>query len=457
MLKTATFKNYLNKQTDASPLAVFRILFGLLMLWSLVRFAANGWIHSLYIEPQFFFSYYGFEWVKPLGVYTYGLFLVCGLSALFITFGYKYRFAVITFFLSFTYIELMDKTTYLNHYYFISVLSFLMIFLPANAYYSVDAWRNDKLNFSRVPAWCIDSIKLLLIIVYFYAGLAKLNSDWLFKAMPLQIWLPSNYSLPLFGDFFQQPWIHYVFSWAGALYDLSIPFLLIWKRTRVVAFVLVVIFHLLTRVLFPIGMFPYIMIASALIFFDPVVHHRILDGISRISGIKKEVFDRITIYRYPSPAVKSFSMVIVAILFALQLLIPFRHLLYPGELFWTEQGYRYSWRVMLMEKAGYANFKITDTKNGNRFNVDNSQFLTPFQEKQMSTQPDFILEYAHFLHDHYKQEGIENPHVYVESYVALNGRLSRQFIDPETNLAALSPSLKNKTWILPFDDSIKGL
>ncbi|MEX2455931.1 MAG: HTTM domain-containing protein, partial [Balneolaceae bacterium] len=129
-----SIRSYLNTSTHAAPLAVFRIFFGLLMVISMVRFAAKGWIETLYIEPDFFFSFYGFEWVQPLGEWTYLIFLICGFSALFVSLGFKYRISIIIFFLSFTYIELMDKTTYLNHYYFISILSFLMIFLPAHAY-----------------------------------------------------------------------------------------------------------------------------------------------------------------------------------------------------------------------------------------------------------------------------------------------------------------------------------
>ena len=140
----------------------------------------------------------------------------------------------------------MDKSTYLNHYYFISCLSFLMIWLPANRYFSLDTKYNPKLKLNQVPNWTVDAIKALLFIVYFYAGLAKLNSDWLVKAMPLKIWLPSKYDLPLLGNLMQQEWMHYAFSWSGALYDLAIPFLLLWRRTRFLAFILVVVFHVLT-------------------------------------------------------------------------------------------------------------------------------------------------------------------------------------------------------------------
>ena len=267
---------YLKKNTETAPLAVFRIFFGIMMLLSIIRFWSLGWIDKLYIQPKYFFSYYGFDFITPIGELTYLIFLLCALSAICITIGYRYRVAIIVFFVSFTYIELMDKTTYLNHYYFISIVSFLLIFLPANTYFSLDAKRK-KISFQKVPVWIIDALKLLLGIVYFYAGLAKLNSDWLVHAMPLKIWLPSKYDIPIIGGLVQQEWVHYAFSYAGAIYDLAIPFLLLYKRTRTGAFIAVIVFHVLTRVLFPIGMFPYIMIVSALIFLKQMFIIRFLD------------------------------------------------------------------------------------------------------------------------------------------------------------------------------------
>ncbi len=448
-------EKYFNTYTKAAPLAAFRIFFGLMMFISIVRFWSYGWIDKLYIQPKFFFSYYGFEWVTSLGQWTYLLFVICGLSALAVAVGFKYRIAIITFFLSFTYIELMDKTTYLNHYYFISILSFLLIFLPANAYFSWDARRNETVAYQYIPKWSIDVIKLLLVIVYFYAGLAKLNSDWLIEGMPLRIWLPSKYDIPLLGDLLHKEWVIYAFSWGGAIYDLTIPFLLLYRPTRVFAFVLVVIFHVLTRVLFPIGMFPYIMIVSATIFFDARLHEQMLSKLGQWFKISKSYFDnskKLVLNKTQKPI-----LLLLSVFFILQLSFPFRYLAYPGELFWTEQGYRFSWRVMLMEKAGYANFKIIDGDTKNQFYVDNTDFLSAFQEKQMATQPDFILEYAHFLRDHFQQQGYNHVEVYVESYVAMNGRRSQPYIDPKVNLAQEKESLKNKNWILPFNDEIKGL
>ena len=430
------------------------------MCYSIARFYLKGWVEELYIEPDFHFSYYGFEWIKPIGEFTYLIFAVCFISSLFVMIGLKYKTSIILFFLSFTYIELMDKTTYLNHYYFISILSFLLIFIPANATFSVDNIINQK-KFTNIPRWSVDALKLLITIVYLYAGVAKINSDWLIEAMPLKIWLQSKYDLPLIGgNLLQMEWVHYAMSWGGMLYDLSIPFLLMLNKTRIMAFILVVFFHVFTLILFPIGMFPHIMIFSSMVFFSSKFHEKILYQIRRVitkvgKKVKSKKIKMETSNLYVLQK-QNLTLFTVTSFFILQILLPFRYQLYPGELFWHEQGYRFSWRVMLIEKIGYTNFKVKNPNDGTSFMVDSSQYLTPFQLKQMSFQPDFILEFAHYLGEKYSTEN-NKVEVYADSFVALNGRPSKRFIDPDINLINEQESFKDKKWILPLEDEIKGI
>lgn len=445
---------YLQKTTSAAPLAVFRVAFGVMLFSSIVRFWSKGWIHELYVAPKYFFSFYGFEFITPPGEFTYVIFAVCGIAALLVALGWFYRPAIIAVFLSFTYIELIDKSTYLNHYYFISMICLLMIFLPAHVYFSVDAYRNKDSDNKTIPLWCLDSLKLFVCMIYVFAGLAKVNSDWLLHAQPLKIWLPARNDMPVIGFLFNYTETAYAFSWLGCMYDLSIPFLLMNRYTRIWAYVAVVVFHLLTALLFPIGMFPYIMIITALIFFPVAFHEKIIQRVSYWIRLPKKTTQPDTPYRYPE-AVSGMLVSGFAIFFMIQIALPLRHLLYPGELFWTEQGYRFSWRVMLMEKAGYAQFTVTD-KTGNKITVHNPDFLTPLQEKMMATQPDMILQYAHILRDHYAGQGYQDPEVYVDSYVTVNGRLGKALIDPNTNLAETEDSFLPKSWILPFNDKITG-
>ena len=453
---SSPLQRYLHSYTPAAPLATFRMAFGLLVLASVVRFGAKGWIAELYLKPKFFFPYYGFEWVRPLGPYTYGLFVLCGLCALLVALGYWYRTAAAGLFLSFTYIELMDKSTYLNHYYFVSLVALLLLVLPAGRYFSLDAHLNPARWRSEVPRWTVDALRLLMGIVYCYAGLAKLNSDWLVHAMPLRIWLPAKNDLPLIGPLLGQVWVAYAFSWFGALYDLTVPFFLLNRRTRPWAYVTVVVFHVLTAILFPIGMFPYVMMVAALIFFPAAWHERVLQRLRRLLQLAPPAPRSAAPLRY-GPARRRLLLMGLSVFFLVQLVLPFRYLLYPHELFWTEEGYRFSWRVMLMEKMGQVQFKVVEGETGRARLVNNDEHLSVLQEKMMSTQPDMLVQFAHYLHDYYAARGVHHPKVYADAYVSLNGRLGKSFIDPTVDLARVSDDLQPKPWILPFDDEISGL
>ena len=112
---------------------------------------------------------------------------------------------------------------------------------------------------------------------------------------------------------------------------------------------------------------------------------------------------------------------------------------------------------MLIEKRGDTRFKVKDSISGKFFYVRNENFLTPFQIKQMSFQPDFILEYAHYLGEHFKKKGMENVQIFTDSFVALNGRSSQRFINPNVDLLTKKESFLNKDWVLPLNDEIKGL
>jgi hypothetical protein len=413
-----------------------------MMFLGTARFVLNGWVETQYLASTFQFPYWGFEWVTvPNPFLLYCLYGLIGISALAIVFGFLYRFAAPIFFLSFTYSELMDKTYYLNHYYFVSLVAFLLIFVPANRYASLDL----KLGFAKktptVSYWNVGIFKWQIGLLYIFAGIAKIHPEWLLEAKPLIFWLPAQSSIPIVGSLLDQNWVAYFFCWFGMLYDLTIPFFLSIRKTRLIAYFSVVVFHISTSLLFQIGMFPYVMIVATLVFFPADFHQQIL----RFMGIENES----KIGNLPRVFIKPWVSYGLILFFGIQVLMPFRYLAYPGNLFWTEQGYRFSWRVMLMEKTGYVSFRILDDK-GNRDYVSPSEHLLPAQEKQMSTQPDMILQFAHFLSKEYEKKGWEKPRVYADAFVALNGRLSSRFIDPEVDLTKESDNLSAKNWILPF-------
>lgn len=437
--------NYINKKSKIETLVSFRIIFACMMLFSTIRFIGMGWINEFYVKPEFHFKYYGFSWVEALpeqGMYAVFFFML--LSCFGILFGCFYRISTIIFFITFTYVELIDQANYLNHYYFVSLMSFIMIFLPAHKSFSLDVKYNWVKEMKEIPNFYVLLPKFQLAIVYIFAGIAKLNYDWLLEAQPLKIWLPAHSHLPFIGSFLNYEIVAYIFSWFGAIYDLFIVFFLMNSKTRPYAYFFVIIFHVLTRILFPIGMFPYIMIMSTLIFFSEDFHVRVLNFLKALFNVKSQYQNEIKAPSYVN--IKLYALFIA--FFIIQIILPFRYLVYPGKLFWTEQGYRFSWRVMLMEKAGTAFFYVEDSKSKKRLQIDNKDFLTKNQEKMMSTQPDMILQFAHHIGEYYRSKGFEHPAVYVESYVNLNGAGSKLFIDSTINLMNVQDGFNHKTFIL---------
>jgi hypothetical protein len=294
----------------------------------------------------------------------------------------------------------------------------------------------------------------MLAIVYIYAGLAKINHTWLIEALPLRIWLPAADAIPVIGPLLAWSAAPYIFSWVGMIYDCAIVFFLLWQKSRPWAYAMVVVFHVLTGILFQIGVFPLVMIAATLIFFSEAWHIRLVARFRKMLG-KAPMPSEPAAHSTEGLQSSGFrplprAMVVVAALFfAFQVLFPWRYLAYPDNLFWSEEGYRFSWRVMLMEKAGTATFYVKDGISGREGVVVNSEFLNPHQEKQMAMQPDLILQYAHFLAGHYAAQGVQNPAVRAEVYVTLNANPSRLLIDPNRDLTKIRDGWQTKDWIMP--------
>jgi hypothetical protein len=452
-----SWSKFLFKKVPIYPLVTFRIVFGLLMIISTSRFMYLGWIEDHFVNTQFQFKYYGFEWLTLLPPFwMYFIHCVMLISALGLMLGFLYRLSVILLFLTFTYTELLDLTYYLNHYYFVSLVCLLLIFIPANKFLSIDCRIWPKIASKTTEAWHVNILKFQIFVVYFFAGIAKINEDWLIHALPMKIWLPANDAIPFLGSIFSHSWSPYLFSWIGMFYDTFIVFFLLFKPTRIYAYFLVILFHATVGLLFQIGVFPVVMIGVTLIFFSNEWHEKWILTISNVFpkssfGINQ---NHLRVRSFGKRNVKigvQVTTILVTGYILIQVLLPLRYLAYPGNLFWTEEGFRFSWRVMLMEKAGTATFYIKDLETGREGVVNNNEFLNAHQEKQMSFQPDMILQFAHFLGEHYKKTGKPLPEVRLEAWVTLNSRPSQLIIDPEKDLMKVHDSWEPKNWIIPID------
>jgi hypothetical protein len=328
-----------------------------------------------------------------------------------------------------------------------------MSVLPLHRAASVDAWRRPELAARTVPAWVLFALRAQVGLVYIFGGIAKLKSDWLFSAQPMKIWLSANTDFPVLGRLFDEPWMAYALSCAGAAFDLSIVPLLLWKRSRPFAYAAVFVFHLATARLFQLGMFPWIMMTSSLLFLSPDWPRRLLAKGRAL--VPPRVSER-------SPNEESrLSLGLVSLFIAIQALVPLRHLLYPGNVLWTEQGFRFSWNVMLMEKDASAEFRVTEPSSGRTWVVVPTEYLTRYQAKMMSSQPDMVLQFAHLVADDFRARGVRDPQVRADVFASLNGRPHARLVDPEVDLARQTDGLAAKRWILPMtgplDDDVTRL
>lgn len=436
-LTTLTSRLFLS--VDGAALAAFRIAFGLLMAWEAVRFFVYGSIGYLYAETPFNFTYYGFEWVKPLpGIGMYVIFAALGILALCIAAGLLYRVAAALFFVLFAYVFLLDQAQYLNHFYLITLLSFWLVFIPANRLFSLDARLGLAMRSSYVPAWTYFLLRVQIAIVYIYAGIAKLNVDWL-RAEPMRTWLAERTDFPVIGGLFTQEWVVHLASYGALLFDLGVVFLLLWRRTRWIGFAAALTFHLMNTQLFNIGVFPWLMIAATTLFFEP--------GWVRFGRSAPEVPTDLPL---PSRRVQRFVLVTLIVYLVVQLLIPLRHFFYPGEVNWTEAGHRFSWHMLLRTKRGETRFFVTDPASNATWEIDPRDYLTVDQIGSMSTRPDMIAQFARYAADFWESQGVAGAQVRVWSMLGLNGRAPQLLIDPTVDLAAQTRSPGLAPYVLPL-------
>lgn len=451
---------------DNSSIVLFRIAFGLIMLWELKNYLSYGWVASQYIDPSFLFPYAGFEWVRPWpGIGMYVHYYALAVLAVCIMVGFAYRISATLFWLGITYILLLDKAHFLNHMYLVTLISFLMIFVPANRDFSVDAMRRPSLRSSTAPAWALVLLAAQVAIVYVYGGFAKINGDWL-RGEPMRTWLANESDLPIVGRWVTDEWFVYLVSYAGLLLDLFIVPLLLWPRTRWLAVIALVLFHRFNAAMFSIGIFPVFATAAIVLFLPPELPRRIATAIrstftaqhrrtrrprrGHLDDTTPEAASPLPFMQRPFTQRATIALLVGYV--AIQLLVPLRHYLYPGNPAWTDQGDRFAWRMMLHSKVGDVTFEVTDPQSGTRWEVDPRTYLTNHQAGAILGQPDMLLQFSHFLADEWRKDGYDGVEVRAQSMISLNARDRYPIVDPTVDLAAENLSMWDADWITSLEE-----
>ncbi|PWL29271.1 HTTM domain-containing protein [uncultured Roseivirga sp.] len=447
---TRNWKKNLFQPIDNSFLVLFRILFGAIMFWEVTRYFRYGWIYRYWMEPYFNFSYAPFNFHPLPGDGMFVLWLVLGLLAICITIGLFYRISATLFFLLFTYTYLLEQARYLNHFYLVILISFLMIFLPAHRNFSIDMRIGKRIRTPLAPLWTLWLIRFIIAVPYFFGGVAKLNPDWL-QGYPLAIWL--NPDFPILGQYFEEQWMVLFISYAGLLLDLLIVPFLIWRKSRWPAFIFITLFHLMNSQLFSIGIFPWFMIGATTMFFPPSWPRKALQMIS--DKVKSLSSEELTLYSEPSSSRKKLVLWALGLFVAIQVFLPLRHWLIPGNVHWTEGGHRYSWHMKLRSKDGQTTFILENKENSERIFVDLDGYLKDWQIDDMNGMPYMIWEFAQFLKEEYALMGVDVA-VYAEALATLNDREPQYIIDPNVDLTSVSrPWFGWADWYEPLESPLR--
>ncbi len=470
-----------------SSVVAFRVFFGLLMAWEATRYLANGWALTSY-GPGFHFTYWPFDFVRPLP--GRGMELVFGVmfvAALGLAVGFFYRVSAVLLAGTTAYVFLIDQVNYLNHWYLIVLFSVLMIFIPAHRRWSMDAWRTGEDR--PIRRWALWLLRFQISVPYFFGGIAKLNGDWL-TGRPLTQWLEARSDTPLVGWVFEIDGAGVVLSWGAMLLDLLVPWLMLFTRSaRLPAFVLAVLFHLMNARLFSIGVFPPMMVASTTLLLPEDWPERMATvrrrGAMAVAGVamagfaywfaegrlpqalvfgfaaalfvselgRKEEVGGEAVSRPATVPMRGMAVSLLALWVAVQVLLPLRHLVIPGDPSWTEEGHRFAWHMKLRDKeVESVVFEVYSPEAQTTWWIAPREYLTARQARKMASHPDMLVQFARFLEEELSDRLPGDLQVMAHTEVSLNGREPRLLVDPDTDLTAVPrPWWGHAEWILPRD------
>ncbi|WP_294822121.1 HTTM domain-containing protein [uncultured Flavobacterium sp.] len=427
----------LNQQTDNSPLVAFRIMFGFILLWQAAKHIMYGWIENLLVQPKFTFSFIWIEWLQPLhgkGMYWY-YGAMCVLSVLIII-GYGYRLATGGFAILWAGAYLMQKTVYNNHHYLLILMCFLMLLMPANACASLDSRIKPSIKSHSMPAWCRYALLLQIGIVYFYAAVAKLYPGWMDGTFTGTLLNPLATG---YTPFFREKWFHIAFAWTGFLFDLFIVPLLLYRKTRTAALVAAIVFHTFNWATLNIGVFPLFSLTMLVFFYPPDTIRRLFFR-SRPPFVTEEE-------KLPAKSDRTIYYVLVPY-FIIQVFLPLRHHFIEGDVLYTEEGHRMSWRMMLKKKRGGTDFYVTNLATGKKTVFDKYSLLTKKQASALNGKPDMIWQMAQRIKKEYAKKGISVA-VHAGAWVSINNGPKQMLIDPGTDLATAEwDHFSHSKWIL---------
>ena len=498
-------KQYLYRPIEPASISYFRICYGILISWQAWIMIDESWAWTLFTQKSVYFKYWPFEFLTPMNpTFMVAIMVVMGICGILVASGVFYRLSSLLIFTIFTYIFLIEKARYENHLYLICLISFLMIFIPAGKHLTFPSIFSTRFsNTITIPNWPLFLLRTQIGVVYIFAGIAKLNMDWVSKAEPIKQWMIDYKGPYIIENLAVNSFIPWIMTYGAIIIDLFAVPLLCYKKTRVFTYLALVVFHLFNAHLFGIGIFPFLMILSTALFFDNQWVQRLTNDIKSFNYKKIsyviigagagyllgfllhikgehpiEIAGAIGIAIFvanidepfksqnrshftslnnspktSTPSTRSLKKTIVPYLIiiwiSIQLLIPMRHLIIPGNVNWTNEGHYFSWRMKLNNKEAEGTFTITDKINKLSWNLDPRLFLTELQYETMMTRPNLILQFTKYVEHNLNNNGYPDISIKSNINMSLNGNPTKPLIDRNMDLTKVSSKwLTHSEWIL---------
>lgn len=451
----------LNRPTDPANLAVFRFLFAFLMLLDIPQERGLSSLDRKYLDGLDVCRFPLLDALRPLPLdWMYLVYTIMFLGALGMMLGLCYRLSCVLFLLPYWYVFLLDKTSWNNHSYLYGLLAFQLTFMDANHYWSVDGLLNAQKKNVHVPLWNYTVLRGQIFIVYFIAGVKKLDADWVEGYSMEHLsrhWLFSPFKLVLSEELTSLLVVH----WCGLLLDLSAGFLLFFDASRSIGLFFVSYFHCMNSQLFSIGMFPYVMLASSPLFCSTEWPRKL---VARCPKWLQELLPTKDAPR-PSPCcvykrtrakagtkagLRHRLGAVFTLLYLLeQLFLPYSHFLTQGYNNWTNGLYGYSWDMMVHSRS-HQHVKITyrDGLTGELGYLNPGVFT---QSRRWKDHADMLKQYATCLSLLLPKYNVTEPQIYFDIWVSINDRFQQRLFDPRVDIvqAVWSP-FKRTPWVQPL-------
>ncbi len=454
---------YLLEQVDGSSLAAFRISFAVLMILGLIQFSRSI---PEYTHPFHFSFISGLPMLTPQGATI--LFAVMAFCAGNIGLGFFYRVSSLVFCLASSYLLLLDKAYYQNQLYLICLLSFLLFIVPGNKVCSLD--NNEGRAPHMVPRWSVLVFRTQIAIIYFFSGIAKLNSDWI-NGYPQLFWIMKHKQDPFLHALGQNLSMS-VITYGAITIDLLAAVLLLSRRTCWIGVSLIVFMHSVNYSSFLTGIFPWLIFAGLTLFGPPAWPRKLLQllDLGRLRKSKKSTGDSCSEAALTNTSVtdqkigllKSSNsrrgelclLTLVHVYILCQILVPLRQFMYPRNTSWGEFGNRFSWALLLPGKE-VKEFSITaiDERTGAQHKIASDKVLGVKQYNAMITHPDLILQFAHEIaRQELRKTGVK-PIINVRAVESLNSRPEQDLVNPNIDLASQPVTFLSPSWVVPLSQS----